>query len=102
MKNIKVVRAICIILEGLVPKDYIGVNTVRCEQLNRYVTDRAGYYSRNAVNVTKIAKQLNRMFEETSSTGIKKTTQSYVDCSAWSDRAIDISYQGDQLRLLKV
>jgi len=93
--NIEVVKAICSILDELVPSKFDGIK--QYEQLITYVDDRAGHDVRYAIDASKIADKLNWVPDETFLTGIKKTIHWYLENQIWCDRVKDGSYQGKRL-----
>jgi dTDP-glucose 4,6-dehydratase len=99
LQNIEVVRAICDILDELVPSKISGVK--QYEQLITYVGDRAGHDVRYAIDATKISNELNWVPDETFATGIKKTVEWYLENSVWCDRVKDGSYKGERLGVIK-
>jgi dTDP-glucose 4,6-dehydratase len=99
MQNIEVVRAVCAILDELVPSELDNIE--QYEQLITYVGDRAGHDVRYAIDATKIDKELGWTPNETFSTGIRKTVQWYLDNNIWCDRVKDGSYQGERLGVVK-
>jgi dTDP-glucose 4,6-dehydratase len=98
LQNIDVVKAVCSILDELVPSKIDGVT--KYEQLIAYVGDRAGHDVRYAIDATKIDKELNWTPDETFSTGIKKTVEWYLENTVWCDRVKDGSYQGERLGMV--
>ena len=99
MQNIEVVRAVCTILDELVPSELDNIE--QYEQLITYVGDRAGHDVRYAIDATKIDKELGWTPNETFATGIRKTVQWYLDNNIWCDRVKDGSYQGERLGVIK-
>ena len=99
MQNIEVVRAVCAILDELVPSELDNIE--QYEQLITYVGDRAGHDVRYAIDATKIDKELGWTPNETFATGIRKTVQWYLDNNIWCDRVKDGSYQGERLGVVK-
>ncbi|MFW2002440.1 dTDP-glucose 4,6-dehydratase [Acinetobacter ursingii] len=80
-KNIDVVKAICELLEELVPNKPEGI--AQYQDLITYVTDRPGHDLRYAIDATKIKQDLNWVPEETFKTGLRKTVQWYLDHQDW-------------------
>ncbi|TMM46394.1 dTDP-glucose 4,6-dehydratase [Colwellia ponticola] len=89
--NIDVVKAICEILNELVPQqaDYK-------EQII-FVKDRPGHDMRYAIDADKIEKELNWVPVETFETGLRKTVEWYLANSEWCKRVQDGSYQRERL-----
>lgn len=96
-RNIDVVKAICAILEDLVPEKPAGVNAYA--DLITFVADRPGHDLRYAIDATKIQRELGWVPEETFESGIRKTVQWYLENESWWRRVQDGSYQGERLGL---
>ena len=94
-QNLEVVRAICEILDGLVPKE-----TKYSDQIT-YVTDRPGHDRRYAIDSTKMQKELGWTPVETFETGLMKTVQWYLDNAQWCKNVQDGSYQRERLGKLE-
>ena len=96
IQNINVVKAVCAILDELMPSDKIK----KYEQLITFVDDRAGHDIRYAIDATKISDELDWTPDETFETGIRKTVQWYLNNVTWCERVKDGSYQGERLGLI--
>jgi dTDP-glucose 4,6-dehydratase len=70
--NIDICRLICQLVDERVP----GV--VSCESLISFVTDRPGHDWRYAIDVSRMAEELNWKPTETFETGIRKTVDWYL------------------------
>jgi len=90
-KNIDVVKAICTLLEELVPNKPNGVT--RYEDLITYVTDRPGHDLRYAIDASKIQKDLAWVPEESFETGLRKTVEWYLNNQAWVQHIQSGEYQ---------
>lgn len=90
-QNIEVVRAICELLEELVPQKPPGVTYY--QDLIEYVQDRPGHDQRYAIDASKIAKELDWQPKESFETGIRKTVTWYLDNREWWQRVISGDYQ---------
>lgn len=90
-QNIEVVKAICEILDELVP-----LNT-KYSALITHVTDRPGHDMRYAIDASKIQQDLGWVPLETFESGIKKTVQWYLDNQEWCQHVQDGSYQRERL-----
>ena len=90
-KNIDVVKAICELLEELVPNKPEGI--AQYQDLITYVTDRPGHDLRYAIDATKIKQDLNWVPEETFKTGLRKTVQWYLDHQDWVRNVQSGEYQ---------
>ncbi len=93
--NIEVVRAICSLLEELVPEKPDGVEYYR--DLITYVKDRPGHDVRYAIDAKKIERELRWKPEETFESGIRKTVKWYLDNKIWWGRVLDGSYSMERL-----
>lgn len=98
--NIDVVKAICSLLEELVPDNCHSRNngnTKGFESLITYVKDRPGHDIRYAIDASKIERELGWKPEESFESGIRKTVEWYLVNSAWCKRVQDGSYQRERL-----
>lgn len=93
--NIDVVKAICSILEELVPNKPKGV--ARYHDLITYVADRPGHDVRYAIDASKIERELGWTPEETFESGLRKTVEWYLQNKTWWSRVLDGSYAGERL-----
>ncbi|MEC6744547.1 dTDP-glucose 4,6-dehydratase [Pseudomonas qingdaonensis] len=93
--NLKVVHAICALLEELAPAHPAGV--ARYADLITFVQDRPGHDLRYAIDAGKIERELGWRPEETFATGLRKTVQWYLDNLEWCRHVQDGSYQGQRL-----
>jgi dTDP-glucose 4,6-dehydratase len=93
--NIDVVKAICSLLEELVPNKPEGVAAY--QDLITYVTDRPGHDARYAIDASKIERELGWKPEETFESGIRKTVEWYLNNEAWWTRVQNGSYAGERL-----
>ena len=99
LQNIDVVKAVCAILDELVPSELEGIS--KYGQLITYVGDRAGHDVRYAIDASKIQNELNWTPIQTFPTGIKKTVEWYLSHKIWCDHVKDGSYQGERLGMIK-
>ncbi|GGE70017.1 dTDP-glucose 4,6-dehydratase [Shewanella carassii] len=76
-RNIDVVRAICALLDELVPIKPQGVT--QFEQLISYVADRPGHDMRYAIDANKIQTELGWQPYESFESGLRKTVAWYVN-----------------------
>lgn len=90
-QNIEVVRAICQILDDLVPKDG------KYEDLITFVPDRPGHDMRYAIDATKIQRELGWKPVETFETGIRKTVAWYLDNLDWCESVQHQNYDRKRL-----
>ncbi|MCG3817837.1 dTDP-glucose 4,6-dehydratase [Photobacterium damselae] len=93
--NIEVVKAICSLLEELVPNKPQGI--AQYQDLITYVTDRPGHDVRYAIDATKIAAELGWKPAETFESGIRKTVEWYLNNEKWWSRVLDGSYSRERL-----
>ena len=98
MKNIEVVKAVCGILDELVPSQIKGINSY--EELITYIDDRAGHDVRYAINANKIKQDLGWKPIENFETGILKTVQWYLDNKIWYENIQNGSYQRERLGVI--
>lgn len=95
--NLEVVKAICSILQELVPIQSTDLNVSRYEDLMTFVADRPGHDQRYAIDATKIEQELGWVPEETFDTGLKKTIRWYLENAQWCRHVQDGTYQGERL-----
>lgn len=93
-QNIEVVRAICQILDELVPCDKSYT------ELIAFVKDRPGHDRRYAIDATKIKNELNWVPKETFETGLEKTVKWYLNNHDWCERVQSGSYQRERLGMI--
>ncbi|EKO3496522.1 dTDP-glucose 4,6-dehydratase [Vibrio fluvialis] len=93
--NIEVVKAICLLLEEMVPTKPQGV--VHYQNLITYVKDRPGHDVRYAIDATKIERELGWKPQETFESGIRKTVEWYLTNKDWWNRVLDGSYSCERL-----
>lgn len=91
--NIKVVEALCILLDEYCPKNDGGFYY---DQVT-FVADRPGHDRRYAIDATKIGKRLGWYPEETFETGIRKTIKWYLDHKVWIERVSSGKYRQERL-----
>lgn len=93
--NIQVVKAICDLLEELVPEKPKGVSYY--QDLITYVKDRPGHDVRYAIDANKISQELGWQPQETFESGLRKTVQWFLDNKVWWQRVLDGSYSRERL-----
>jgi dTDP-glucose 4,6-dehydratase len=91
--NLEVVRAICALLDKLVPSEKIG----RREALITFVADRPGHDLRYGIDPTRISIELGWQPSETFETGLHKTLDWYLANRSWWQRIRRGVYQGERL-----
>jgi len=99
-QNIEVVKAICKLLDELVPSKLDDID--KYEELIVYVDDRAGHDLRYAIDATKIDKELSWKPDETFETGLRKTVQWYLSNKIWCEHVQDGSYQCERLGVVRL
>ena len=93
-RNIEVVRAICAILDDIVPDAGIGPR----ENLIRFVTDRPGHDARYAIDFSKLTGELGWRPRESFESGLEKTVRWYLANRDWWE-PLRTRYQGERLGL---
>ena len=93
--NLEVVRAICAILDEMLPDSAHRPHA----SLIEYVADRPGHDLRYAIDSTKISKELGWQPRENFETGLRKTVDWYMDNTVWSERVTSGAYRGERLGL---
>jgi len=91
VKNLKVVQAICALLEELAPDKPEGVK--RYQDLIEFVDDRPGHDRRYAIDATKIREHLGWQPKESFETGLRKTLQWYLNNRGWWERVLSGEYR---------
>ncbi len=99
VKNIDVVKAICILLEEKAPQKPDNIN--RFEDLITFVTDRPGHDVRYAIDASKIQQELGWQPAETFDTGLAKTVDWYLDNMDWCRDVQSGNYQRERLGTIK-
>jgi dTDP-glucose 4,6-dehydratase len=98
--NIDVVKAICNLLEELVPENSHSIasgNKDGFASLITFVTDRPGHDVRYAIDASKIERELNWTPQESFGSGIRKTVIWYLENKTWWSRVLDGSYSLERL-----
>ncbi|MCW9010623.1 dTDP-glucose 4,6-dehydratase [Marinobacter sp.] len=91
MRNIDLVRALCEVLEEVVPEKPQGVQ--RFEDLITFVEDRPGHDLHYAIDASRIRRDLAWEPKETLTSGLRKTVYWYLDNQNWCERIADGSYR---------
>lgn len=96
-KNIDVARAVCAILDELLP------DSPHCphEKLITFVADRPGHDLRYAIDSSKIERELDWSQKESFETGLKRTVAWYLENREWWERILSGDYKVDRLGLGK-
>ena len=93
MTNIRIVHALCGLLDELQPH---SDGKLYKEQIT-YVTDRPGHDRRYAVDAGKIGRELGWLPQETFMTGIRKTVEWYLHNVTWCERIANGKYRQERL-----
>ena len=94
-KNIDVVRAICVLLDEMLP----GSPNRPHERLIRFVTDRPGHDARYAIDATKIQTELGWRPRHSFDSGLRDTVRWFLDNRPWWERVMSGAYRGERLGL---
>jgi dTDP-glucose 4,6-dehydratase len=94
--NLEVVRAICALLDEMVPDAAVGPR----ESLITFVTDRPGHDWRYAIDASRIHGALGWSPAESFESGLRRTVAWYLENRGWCERVMDGSYQLERLGLL--
>lgn len=81
VRNLKVVYAVCELLEELKPEKPAGV--ISYKDLVTFVTDRPGHDKRYAIDASKIERELGWRPQETFESGLRKTVEWYLSNRDW-------------------
>jgi dTDP-glucose 4,6-dehydratase len=95
-RNIDVVRALCRVLDELIPERSIDSH----EQLICYVQDRPGHDHRYAIDTSKIESELGWKPKETFDSGLRRTVEWYLENRAWWTRVRSGAYRGERLGII--
>lgn len=93
-RNIDVVRAICSVLDDVMPGSAPYADQIR------FVSDRPGHDSRYAIDANKLETELGWRAQESFETGIQKTVRWYL-ANEWWWRPLRERYDGARLGLTK-
>ncbi len=91
--NLEVVKAICALMDELVPDTTIGPR----ENLIRFVADRPGHDQRYAIDASKIGRELGWRPQESFESGLRNTVQWYLENRDWWGRIRSGVYRGERL-----
>jgi dTDP-glucose 4,6-dehydratase len=91
--NLEVVKAICALMDELVPDATIGPR----ENLIRFVADRPGHDQRYAIDSSKIERELGWRPQESFESGLRNTVQWYLENRDWWGRIRSGVYRGERL-----
>jgi dTDP-glucose 4,6-dehydratase len=93
--NIDVVRAICGLLDGMLPESPNRPH----DRLIEFVTDRPGHDARYAIDASKIRGELGWRPRHTFEHGLAATVRWFLDHRAWWERVMSGAYRGERLGL---
>ncbi|TAJ39401.1 MAG: dTDP-glucose 4,6-dehydratase [Reyranella sp.] len=94
-RNIDVVRAICTLLDEMLP----GSPNRPHEKLIKFVTDRPGHDARYAIDATKIKAELGWQPRHSFDSGLRDTVRWFLDNRPWWERVMSGAYRGERLGL---
>ena len=94
-KNIDVVRAICALLDEMLPASPNRPH----ERLIQFVTDRPGHDARYAIDATKIQTELGWRPRHSFDSGLSDTVRWFLDNRPWWERVMSGAYRGERLGL---
>jgi dTDP-glucose 4,6-dehydratase len=93
--NIEVVRAICRLLDEMLPQSPNRPH----EKLIEFVTDRPGHDARYAIDASKIRRELGWQPRHTFDAGLRDTVRWFLDNRGWWERVMSGAYRGERLGL---
>ncbi len=93
--NLAVVRAICAILDELVPDS----PHVPHANLIAFVADRPGHDLRYAIDASKVGRELGWRPAETFASGLRKTVAWYAEHRTWAETVLGGAYGRERLGL---
>jgi dTDP-glucose 4,6-dehydratase len=91
--NLQVVKAICSLMDELVPDSVIGSR----ERLIAFVTDRPGHDARYAIDASKIARELGWRPRYDFEKGLRQTVEWYLRNRSWWEAVRSAGYRGERL-----
>lgn len=94
-RNIDVVRAICRLLDEMLP----GSSNRPHERLIQFVTDRPGHDARYAIDAGKITRELGWRPRHDFDAGLRDTVRWFLDNRGWWERVMSGAYRGERLGL---
>ena len=95
MSNIEAVRAICTLLDGMLPDSSFSPFA----SLITFVEDRPGHDRRYAIDSSKIMRELGWKPKETFQSGLEKTVRWYLENLEWCNRVSSGVYRRERLGL---
>jgi dTDP-glucose 4,6-dehydratase len=94
-RNIDVVRAICGLLDEMLP----ARSSRPHERLIEFVTDRPGHDARYAIDAAKIRRELGWQPRHSFDAGLRDTVRWFLDNRVWWERVMSGAYRGERLGL---
>ena len=94
-RNIDVVRAICTLLDEMLPQSPNRPH----ERLIEFVTDRPGHDARYAIDASKIKTELGWTPRHSFDSGLRDTVRWFLDNRPWWERVMSGAYRGERLGL---
>jgi dTDP-glucose 4,6-dehydratase len=94
-RNIDVVRAICALLDEMLPQSPNRPH----ERLIEFVTDRPGHDARYAIDASKIKTELGWTPRHSFDSGLRDTVRWFLDNRPWWERVMSGAYRGERLGL---
>jgi dTDP-glucose 4,6-dehydratase len=95
--NIQVVKAICAMLDEIVPSS-AGPR----ERLITFVSDRPGHDRRYAIDPSKIEHELGWTAAESFEAGLRQTVRWFVHNQRWSQSILDRGYRAERIGAHKI
>ncbi len=96
-RNIDVVRAICALLDEMLPQSANRPHG----KLIEFVTDRPGHDARYAIDAAKITRELGWTPRHDFEQGLRETVRWYLDNRAWWEAVLSGAYRGERLGLAR-
>jgi dTDP-glucose 4,6-dehydratase len=93
--NLDVVRAICALLDDMVPTSPHRPH----DRLITFVTDRPGHDQRYAIDASKIRRELGWRPRWTFDEGLRGTVRWFLENRGWWERVMSGAYSGERLGL---
>jgi dTDP-glucose 4,6-dehydratase len=91
--NIEIARAICALMDELVP------DSPHCPHANliEFVADRPGHDKRYAIDCAKIERELGWTPDQDFDSGLRRTVEWYLANRTWWERVLSGAYRGERL-----